>query len=253
MLERIEAPDQSVVYRSPALTAIGVPHVFTSAVGPGGEPVDAGTPGPLDRILLERVGGAADASVIRVRQVHGTDLVRARGAWLGEDPAADGLWSEDSRCTLLVKTADCLPVLLARSDGRRVAAVHAGWRGLVAGILPRAVEAMEGGELVAALGPCISRNRFEVGAEVAAAFEAEGLGAAVHGPPPGSKSEKPHIDLRQAASLQLEAAGVRAIETSELCTWSENELHSYRRDVTHGGASSTGRMGALICARPIAP
>jgi hypothetical protein len=152
-----------------------------------------------------------------------------------------------------VFTADCVPVLLASADGRRVAAVHAGWRGLVAGVIPRALEALVSNEpsasvreLAAAIGPCLSLARFEVGTEVAEQFALAGLADAVR----GDLGEKPHVDLRAAAAMQLERAGVARIDATDRCTWEQaGDFPSHRRDVTHGGRERAGRLLALVSPR----
>jgi YfiH family protein len=150
-----------------------------------------------------------------------------------------------------VHVADCVPVLVARADGRLVAAVHAGWRGLVAGVIPRTLERLAaagadlpGCPLVAAIGPCLSRERFEVGPEVAEAFEGAELAPSVSRARAGVRAR---VDLRHAALLQLRAGGVERIDVSDRCTYEDAaELWSHRRDVTHGARARTGRLGAFI-------
>ena len=243
MLER-----SAVGYRSPLLAGLGVPHAFTT------RPLDVGPlDGPLSEHLRRAAGVKLDTPILAPRQVHGGEVLRVDAGMdrlaVGDAPA-DGVWTEGPGALLLIRTADCVPVLLASADGARVAAVHAGWRGLVAGVLPAAVAALAGagsGALAAAIGPCLSPARFEVGPEVADAFRAADLGAAVH-ERPGSR---PHVDLAAAASLQLERGGVARIDRAGLCTWEgAAEFWSYRRDVTHGALPRTGRLAALIAAAP---
>ena len=95
---------------------------------------------------------------------------------------------------------------------------------------------------VAAVGPCLSLERFEVGEEVALEFERAGLGEFVA----RELGPKPHVDLRAATHRQLEQGGVETIELSERCTWGDPSLWSHRRDVTHGGRQRSGRLGALV-------
>jgi len=243
---RFEDEDGFVGYRSPALAALGVPHVFTTRHGGTGEDFDLGDLGERHLARLRRAAGAEGARVSSLKQVHGDGVVEAGAALSPELPCADALVSDRPDRLLLVRTADCVPVLIARRDGRRVAAVHAGWRGLVAGVIPRALDALGPGEFVAALGPALSLERFEVGPEVARAFEETGLSAAVS-PRSGAR---PHVDLARAAFLELARGGVREIDSSDLCTWGDDAFFSYRRDVTHGGRKTTGRQGAAIAARP---
>lgn len=163
-----------------------------------------------------------------LRQVHSARWVLAagRGGVLGE---GDALLENTPGSVVAVKTADCLPILLVDERHRAVAAVHAGWRGTVAGIVGRAVEAMGAqfgalaGELHAAIGPGIGPCCYEVGAEVAAQFGQQGRG---------------HVDLGEANRLQLMDAGVTAerIYASKLCTMCRSEeFHSFRRDKEAAG------------------
>jgi YfiH family protein len=250
VLERFVDADGFVGYRSPLLARAAVPHLFTTRIaGRGQRALDLGR---LDRREVERVARAAGlpgARIAAVEQVHGSCVLALGPEALPDgDTEADGLVSEREDVLVGVHVADCVPVLLARGDGRRVAAVHAGWRGLVVGVLPRAVELLGGGPLLAAIGPCLSLARFEVGPEVVQAFARAGLGDVIH-----EREGRSCIDLRAAAALQLEVAGVAVIDTSDRCTYTHaEEFYSYRRDVTHGGQARTGRLGAVIAAAPSA-
>jgi hypothetical protein len=197
---------------------------------------------------VARAAGLPGARIVTVHQVHGARVLFLRGTDLPEaDARADGLVSERADVLAAVHVADCVPVLLARHDGGRVAAVHAGWRGLVAGVIPRALERLGPGRACAAIGPCLSPERFEVGPEVVEAFARAGLGAAVR-ERPGARAV---IDLRAAAALQLASRDVEPIEPCDRCTYAdEGEFYSHRRDVTHGGLRRTGRLAALIAAVP---
>ena len=246
---RIAREDGLVVHRSSVLDGAGVPHLFSTRHGIGGATFDARTGGEAERLVRSALGGAA--RVHAVRQVHGADvhLVEAGAAPVAaheERVRADALVTRATDACLLVQTADCVPVLVADGGGRALAAVHAGWRGLVAGILPAALARLAdlGAEAcVAAVGPCLSSARFEVGPEVAERFVEAGLGATIVESP----GHRPHVDLGAAAALQLERAGVVAIDRAAACTWEDGgDFWSYRRDVTHGGAATTGRMVAVI-------
>lgn len=141
---------------------------------------------------------------------------------------------------LCIRVADCVPVLLASADGRQVAAVHAGWRGIVAGVIEAAVAQMQG-ELLAAVGPSIGVRHFEVGEEVASVFDAAFVRRDL--------GDRPHVDLKAAVRDRLEAAGVEAIDLAGACTYADaDDFFSHRRDVTHGGMPDTGRMAALVVA-----
>ena len=228
---------------SPALRSVGTPHLFAArdlgahfepSLGPGeGPPVAAWF--------------GADTRVFRLDQVHGADVFDVDAAGVpGTAPPADAAFTTAPDVALGVRVADCVPVLVASTDGRQVAAIHAGWRGLVAGVIPAALARFGTEEKVAAVGPCLSLERFEVGPEVRTAFAAAALSACVD----ETVGPRPHVDLRRAAALQLERSGVSTIDVSSLCTWDDARFFSYRRDVTHGGAPATGRQGALISTRP---
>jgi len=248
MLERTTHSSGAIGYRSPALAALRVPHLFTTRVGPRGAQLDLGRLDEAARACLyELAAFAAHTRLVSLAQVHGARVheVDAHGPPPGAQ--GDALVSSEPASALVVYSADCVPVLIAGAHGRRVAAVHAGWRGLVAGAIPAALHALGEAPAAAAIGPCLSLERCEVGPEVAELFERAGLGEVVWRRP----GHRPHIDLRAAAVLQLERAGCRAIDVSDSCTWLDGaELPSHRRDVTHGGAARAGRIGALIaCAR----
>lgn len=157
-----------------------------------------------------------------VEQVHGIDLLEARPGRVGK---ADGIWLREAGLVAKIFTADCLPAVL---DGgpSGVAVVHAGWRGLAAGILSRAVHRL-GGVVRAWIGPSIGPCCYEVGPEVASAVAAGSSPGVVRPGPRG----RPHLDLGLAAAFELERAGVRSVELWRLCTRCHPEwLASYRRD-----------------------
>lgn len=248
MLAKLTHANGTIGYRSESLAALGVPHLFTTRVGAHGAELDLGRlDAAAHACLCELAGFAPHTPFVALRQVHGARVHELDAH--GPKPGAEGdaLTSSDAARALLVYSADCVPVLIASAGGRRVAAVHAGWRGLIAGAIPAALEALGEAPAAAAIGPCLSLERCEMGPEVAELFERADLNEVIWRRP----GHKPHVDLRAAARLQLERAGCRAIDVSELCTWRDGaELPSHRRDVTHGGAARAGRIGALIaCAR----
>jgi YfiH family protein len=181
-----------------------------------------------------------------LRQVHGTDLVDAAEV----DPhAADGLPAADGSYTRVpgvvcaVLAADCLPVLLSSPDGSMVAAVHAGWRGLSAGVIEAAVGRFSGPAPIACLGPAISAGAYEVGEEVRAAFAAVWpADEAAFTPRGGGKYA---CDLYRLARARLTRAGVAAIAGDDLCVHADaRRFYSHRRD------GRTGRCAALIWIQP---
>jgi YfiH family protein len=177
-----------------------------------------------------------------LEQVHGTAVLEVGAA----DPPVSGR-TADAVITRLpgrvcvIQVADCLPVLLAASDGSVVAAVHAGWRGLAAGVLEAAVTAMRVApqRLLAWLGPAIGREHFEVGDDVCSAFLAPDPGAALAFR--ANARGRWQCDLAGLARRRLAAAGVPATFGGGWCTYADAErFFSYRRD------GRCGRMAALI-------
>lgn len=174
-----------------------------------------------------------------LQQVHGTRIVDAATAQPGVE--ADGSWSRRANVVCAVLTADCLPVLLSDRHGRCVAAVHAGWRGLAAGVVEAAVAALPatGSDLLAWLGPAIGPQAFAVGEEVRDAFIAhDPQAAAAFAPGPDGSLR---ADLYQLARQRLAGAGVVEVYGGQDCTFTdEARFFSYRRD------GVTGRMASLI-------
>jgi len=175
-------------------------------------------------------------------QVHGRRVLDLDAEAPGE---ADGAVTSVAGRVCAVLTADCLPVLLASTDGARIGAAHAGWRGLAAGVLPAAIAAMHvpPAELVAWLGPAIGPASYEVGAEVREAFVARDRAAERCFVPtrPGHWL----ADLYGLARLSLAAAGVAAVFGGGYCTFSDAA-----RFFSHRRGAPCGRMATLIWRAP---
>lgn len=192
--------------------------------------VGRGPAAPRQRVLA-RAGGVPRLPVAWLRQVH-SDRVREAG--VGECGEGDALWTDRPRLALAVATADCVPLVLA--GGGLVAAVHAGWRGIVAGVVPATVATLDAAasQLAAWIGPAIGPCCYEVSDEVAAQV-VEASTAAVARPSPAG-GERPHLDLVAAVEHQLAGAGVERIERLACCTRCAGEwLWSYRREGTGAG------------------
>jgi polyphenol oxidase len=204
---------------------------------------------------------AADRFVLVVggSQVHGARLFHADDVRVPEPdgrsgPAAvrvagyDGFLASRPGVLLTVGVADCVPAFLAVTERTVVALLHAGWRGVAAGIVPRAVEAMARDYGVAAeeirawWGPAIGPCCYPVGSEVVEALQATSAGTRLEAWLSRDDGGGARVDLRAALTVQAEAIGVRpsAIASSALCTACDRRLHSYRRE--RGGG---GRMLAL--------
>lgn len=174
-----------------------------------------------------------------LRQVHGTTVVVDPPA--DSAVVADAMVSRRTATVCAVLTADCLPVLFAAADGSEVAAAHAGWRGLCAGVLEATIASLsaEPQSLLAWLGPAISQAEFEVGPEVRERFLAQGQGAAAAFV--GNERGRWQADLYALARLRLQHAGVTRVYGGGWCTHAEPAaFFSHRRD---GGC---GRMATFI-------
>ena len=173
-------------------------------------------------------------------QVHGSDvaLIQTPGFYEG----VDGLVTRTPGIALTIAAADCAAVLLADPTARVIGACHAGWRGTVGRVVDRTLELMatagaSAERTYAFVGPCISDQRFEVGEEVAAQFDARFV---IRRPAPA----RPHVDLKAALVHQLTSAGVGAasVEVSPFCTYERTDLfYSYRAE-----SGTTGRMMGFI-------
>ena len=172
-------------------------------------------------------------------QVHGAVVVEA--AAMNGAVEADAVVARAPGQVCSVQTADCLPVLFASLDGQKVAAAHAGWRGLAGGVLEATLEGLGHApeEVTAWLGPAIGPDAFEVGPEVRAAFVAQQTTAAGAFRP--GADDRWFADIYHLARLRLQRAGVRQVHGGGHCTFTESEaFFSYRRDGT------CGRIATLI-------
>jgi len=176
-------------------------------------------------------------------QVHGTAVVCLEDWQQGV--LADGAWTNQPKQVAAVKTADCLPILLASDEGPYVGAVHAGWRGLLAGVVEQAILAcpVPSKSVQAWIGPAISQQHFEVGDEVHQAFVAKerALGAYFR----AGKDGHWWADLAGMASHVLHGLGVVRVATAPFCTFGHHDLfYSYRRGL--GADEQSARMASLI-------
>lgn len=250
----------------------GVPHAFTTRVGGVSAPpfasLNFGNPMQLPEGVardpaanidenFRRALAAIDAPARRVQQVfqiHGCavkvyrqgDAPRERHDGVERDHKADAIVTDDPTRVLAIRVADCAPVLLADARGRIVGAAHAGWRGVVLGVVPAAIHAMRhlGAQHIhAAIGPCIGPAAFEVGPEVVAEFAPRWPHSVRQHPNAEAHAQgKAMIDIALALTQQLHDAGVTSVESVGRCTFSEpNAFFSHRRD-----QGVTGRMVGVI-------
>ncbi len=253
-------PDRVKYFTFDSLTGEGVVHaVFTRH---GGE-----STGPWSSLNVGKTVGDDPKTVARNREhsfnavgreiatlsdswlVHGNDVLvydRPRPAEQKIPPQADIILTDNPAVSLFMRYADCVPVLLVDPMRRALGLAHAGWKGTVLRVAQKAVEAMQARygsrpeDLLAAIGPSIGPERYEVGPEVVAQVEvAFGPEAAELLPRVG---QSVHFDLWQANALTLEEAGVRHIELSGLCT-AEHVEDWYSHRAENG---KTGRFGVLL-------
>jgi len=189
-------------------------------------------------ILVEK--GGLPEQPIWLEQVHGTSVLDIDNVDKLDVPQADASISRKANKVCAVMTADCLPILLCKKDGSAVAAIHAGWRGLLAGVVENTVARLaEPQNILAWLGPAIGPENFEVGGEVKTAF--------VERSPVMQQAFQQvdethyHADLYALARITLLQSGVKKMYGGEHCTYNQaDQFYSYRRD------GVTGRMASLI-------
>ena len=191
------------------------------------------------RLLCDQVGADVERAAMAYQR-HSADVRRAEPVGIASPgtrhEACDALWSDQPGQAMLVLAADCIPIAVARETtseaGPALAVVHAGWRGLLAGVVGAAVRALGGGRLAAVVGPGIGPCCYQVHDDVAEPFRARfGADAVRDG----------RVDLWRASEQALRETGCEAVERLDLCTFCHPELFfSHRRD--HG---ITGRQGLV--------
>lgn len=189
-----------------------------------------------NRAIIKSMLGLPDEP-IWLEQMHGNQVVDA--ATIGLQRQADASFTTKSGVVCAVMTADCLPVLVCMAGGDQVAAIHAGWRGLLSGVIGNTLSAMAGHDVLVWLGPAIGPDCFEVGDDVRDAFLHKAAGFTVAFT---SKSKGKWLaDIYQLARIELAALGINKIYGGDFCTVTDHErFYSYRRDQV------TGRMVTLI-------
>ncbi|HMM14554.1 MAG TPA: peptidoglycan editing factor PgeF [Parvibaculum sp.] len=208
-----------------------------------------------NRARVARALGSEPESLLTVYQVHSASVIRVTSLWEhGSAPQADAMVTDEPLIALGILTADCAPVLFADEKARVIGAAHAGWKGALTGVLEATVEAMSvlgahRSRIVAAIGPCISRDAYEVGPEFRERF-IEAARANERWFIPSSREGHFMFDLPAFVAARLEEAGVGAVATLGLCTYAdEKRFFSYRR-TTHRGESDYGRQISAIALRP---
>jgi YfiH family protein len=203
---------------------------------------------------LEAFAGSADASAALMHQVHGADVAVVEaavegalgagpaGSGLRESPDVDGLVTSLAGVTLVVRVADCVPVLIADLDRRVVGALHAGRPGLVAGIVPAGLDALRrlgGRNLTAWVGPHVCGSCYEVPSSMR-----DDVCRVVPEAWAETSWGTPAVDVGAGVVAQLRAGGVEVVDASR-CTLEHDDLYSFRRD-----GERAGRMAGLVRVRP---
>ncbi len=172
-----------------------------------------------------------------LNQTHSNIAVEAHQVTM--PPQADASYTGQPGVVCAVMTADCLPLLVCSTDGTEIAAIHAGWRGLLDGIIDNTIMALHRDDILVWLGPAIGPECFEVGAEVRDAFLAKSVNFSSAFKI--AKNNKYLADIYQLARINLAKLGINKIYGGGFCTMTEHErFYSYRRD------KQTGRMATLI-------
>ena len=184
-------------------------------------------PSKSNRAKVSAALGIDENRLALARQVHGAELIEVAGGCSGVVGEADVLATSEPGQAIAILTADCTPVTVWGSRG--VAIAHAGWRGLVAGAIERAVEWV-GDTHAAWVGPSIRGCCYEVGDDVIDAFQGRGLPIV----------DERHVDPGDAAVHVLQSCGVTSVAASNVCTFMDPNYYSYRRD------EITGRQGAFV-------
>jgi hypothetical protein len=197
--------------------------------------------------VMENRGRVADAigvargSLVGCTQVHGIDVARVETPWEpGAGPRADAMVTDRPGLALGIITADCAPVLFADAEAGIAGAAHAGWRGAVAGIIEATIAAMislgaRSHRIVAAIGPCIGRESYEVAADLRDAVLANGQGGARFFTE-GNRAARWRFDLPEYCAARLRAAGVAEVTVTGIDTLTDEErFFSHRRRTLAGG------------------
>ncbi len=261
VLRRVHTSSGPVIYQSPLLMEIGVPHAFSTRIGGVsrgifnslnlGNPNGCAQQDSLENIaknyeLIQTAIDCQDRFRAQVHQVHGCGVIKdVTGEQFNIHDQADAIVSDDPQKIASVRTADCVPILLADRSGKRVAAIHAGWRGVAQGIVTETLKSFESStHIFAAIGPAIGFDAFEVGPEVVDAITGR---HGNHVPHRFTHDGKARIDLQCALVIELQNAGVpiQQIDRTDRCTFThDDEFFSHRRD-----QGATGRMAAMIGVR----
>jgi YfiH family protein len=203
------------------------------------------------RRALAELTTTAETPLLTLYQIHSAEAVRVTEPWhIGEGPRADAMATNIPGLALGILTADCAPVLLADADAGVIGAAHGGWKGALSGVVDSLIREMEGlgaqrSRIAAAIGPCISQENYEVGAEFIATFEHTDE-ANARWFLPSDRPDHFRFDLSGYVESRLRAARISNVTHIRRCTYAdEANFFSYRR-ATHRGEKDYGRQLSAI-------
>lgn len=194
------------------------------------------------RILKQSLADQQLFDIQWLKQVHGISVLHATPESSAAVHEADAMWTGKAGLALAIMTADCIPILLADKSATTVAAIHAGWQGLVNGVVEETIAALPclPGQLWAWLGPGISQHNYEVGEEVWEQFSSEHLLAV-----PGDANKR-LLDLPGAVAGRLKDCGVQDVHCCDLCTYADERFFSHRECQHQFGHAKTGRIASIV-------
>ena len=205
-----------------------------------------------NRARIANAMGVPSDRLVTAHQAHTATAIVVTNPWSRADaPIADAMATSERGLALAVLTADCLPILLSAPEAGVIAAIHAGWRGALAGVIEAGIDAMrELGarpeQVAAAIGPALQQDNFEVGLELVDAFTEDDPQASRFFSP-GAAPNKRQLDLAAYAAARLRRAGVDHVHDLGLCTYAdERQFFSYRR-ARHRNEPDYGRNLSAIC------
>ncbi len=205
-----------------------------------------------NRATLRRILGTQQVQWLD--QVHGSKCIEAHTSNFDDVPEADAVWTSCGDLALAVLTADCVPILVSDQAGSVIGAAHAGWRGLASEVINALITAMPvpAAQLIAWIGPCISQSRYQVGEDVWRHFTQRYSETMQPSSNNGTNNgAKKFLQLAKIAELQLREAGLAVVVHSNVCSYQDPRLYSFRQ-WTHqnqrGQRNSldTGRMASVI-------
>ena len=186
-------------------------------------------------------------SIHWLEQTHSTNSVELNHHSSTHIQNCDASWTQAFNTACIVMTADCIPILLCSEDGQTLAAIHAGWKGALDGVIEQTIQQLpiEPSSLKAWIGPCIRQESFEVGEEVVAAFTEKSF--RFNDFAEKNAAGKYQLDLVGIATEILLSLGVKSVSDSKLCTYQDERFFSYRKACHQGHEKgATGRIATLI-------